>query len=261
MSRLGPSTDYAAARRRAILAQVRAAIASRQHDPAALMTLDDVVAALGFTSVSGSRRTEVPAEAIIGTMARRDEFDREFRPRTTRVRDRWLRVAGAVEAGEVLPPVELTRVGDMYFVRDGHHRVAVAKALGHPVVDAHVRRLCTVAFGMLCLQLKHLPSKAAERLFLERVPLPDDVRTKLWLDDPADWMRLADSAEAWGFRSGMTAATERERRVFAEAWWTGEVLPSLAAHPDVQCQYEVQRYVTLLHRRQRTPARPSNPAR
>jgi hypothetical protein len=64
-------------------------------------------------------------------------------------------------------------------------------------------------------------------MFLERVPLPDDVRLGLWLDDPADWFRLADSAEAWGFRRMLAGRPVSSRDELAEAWWHEEVRPVL----------------------------------
>jgi hypothetical protein len=49
---------------------------------------------------------------------------------------RWLRVAAARDQGKVLPPVVLVQVGDVYFVRDGHHRISVARALGQLDIEA-----------------------------------------------------------------------------------------------------------------------------
>jgi hypothetical protein len=51
---------------------------------------------------------------------------------------RWLRVAAARDQGKVLPPVVLVQVGDVYFVRDGHHRISVARALGQLDIEAEV---------------------------------------------------------------------------------------------------------------------------
>jgi hypothetical protein len=51
---------------------------------------------------------------------------------------RWLRIAAARDQGKVLPPVVLVQVGDVYFVRDGHHRISVARALGQQDIEAQV---------------------------------------------------------------------------------------------------------------------------
>jgi hypothetical protein len=67
---------------------------------------------------------------IIGTEGRAADFDLGFHPLEEESRERWVNMAFAYLLGIPLPAVELIRVGDVYFVRDGHHRVSVALALG-----------------------------------------------------------------------------------------------------------------------------------
>lgn len=194
---------------------------------AGLIPLDAALAALGGNGVMERRPAEVPLAQVAGTSSRTEDFDAEFRLRNRRLRQRWSTVATAMAGGE-LPPVELIQLGLLYFVVDGHHRVSVARALGRPTIAANVQRICTIAFGMACLRVGHLPNKAAERRFLERVPLPDDVRDDLWLDRPVDWAHLADAAEAWGFRQSLAGRPVRDRAELAEGWWAEEVTPVLA---------------------------------
>lgn len=237
--------EFAASRLRSVLRKVRSTAA----DPLQIMTLSDALAALGEGAVEDLGQCEVAVDGIVGTVGRAADFDRRFRPLQVRSRDRWQRVATAVVTGVELPPVDLIRLGDMYFVRDGHHRVSVARALGRPTVTARVQRICTIAYAMGCLTVEHLPSKAAERLFLERVPLPDDVRTNLWLDEPAEWLRLADAAEAWAYRKMLAGRELRDRGEFAHAWWTEEVEPVIARLRDAGDAVElrdVQAYVLAL---------------
>ncbi len=82
---------------------------------------------------------EIPLDAIAGTVepSRAKLFDRSFRP-TTGARSRWQRVWLAEHRGVVLPPISVVRVGDAYAVRDGHHRVSVARARGAITIDAAV---------------------------------------------------------------------------------------------------------------------------
>jgi hypothetical protein len=77
-------------------------------------------------------------ELIQGSEGRPDDFDRAFNPLHERSRSRWLSVASIRLTGAPLPPVELIQSGDIYFVRDGHHRISVAKALGEQYIDAEV---------------------------------------------------------------------------------------------------------------------------
>jgi hypothetical protein len=82
---------------------------------------------------------EIPLEAIAGTVepSRAVLFDDAFRPRST-ARTRWQRLWLAEQRGAVLPPISVVRIGDEYAVRDGHHRVSVARARGALTIDAAV---------------------------------------------------------------------------------------------------------------------------
>ncbi|WP_246256812.1 hypothetical protein [Amycolatopsis anabasis] len=213
---MSPAT-FGSAWRRGYLAQLRALLAARRPGELEIMPLADALAALGHDGETDLGMAEVPVPAIVGTVARAGDFDRDFRPRNRALRHRWQALA---ETCAELPPVRLVRIGELYFVEDGHHRVSIVRARGQSTVSARVRKICTISCATRCLTVADLPAKTAERMFLQRVPLPDDVRWGLWLDHPADWARLADSAEAWGFRRGIA-----DRAELAEAWWTHEVLP------------------------------------
>lgn len=80
----------------------------------------------------------VPIDQIRGSLGRYTDFDLDFYPLQTHTRDRWLRIARAQQQGVSLPLVDLIQVGDVYFVRDGHHRISVAQALEQPDIDAQV---------------------------------------------------------------------------------------------------------------------------
>ena len=82
---------------------------------------------------------EIPIDAISGTLepSRAAMFDGGFRP-AGRARSRWERVWLAEHQGAVLPPISVVAVDNGYAVRDGHHRVSVAKARGAVSIDATV---------------------------------------------------------------------------------------------------------------------------
>jgi hypothetical protein len=82
---------------------------------------------------------EISLECIAGTTEpnRAAEFDQHFRP-TARTRCRWQRVWMAFHGGHSLPPISVIAVAGGYAIRDGHHRVSVAKALGVPTIHAIV---------------------------------------------------------------------------------------------------------------------------
>jgi hypothetical protein len=80
----------------------------------------------------------VPLNQIRGTEGRPDTFDDAFHPIAKQTRERWLGIATAWLLGVGLPPVELIRLGALYVVRDGHHRISVARALEISEIDAVV---------------------------------------------------------------------------------------------------------------------------
>jgi hypothetical protein len=80
----------------------------------------------------------VPIERIVGSVGRYRDFDRVFLPRQDRTKQRWQNVDRAHHEGVDLPAIELYRLGDVYFVRDGNHRVSVARERGQAFIDARV---------------------------------------------------------------------------------------------------------------------------
>ena len=90
----------------------------------------------GRRSYAGTRPVRI--SQIRGSEGRCQDFDQEFNPRSEKNLARWLSVAQAKLKGVVLPPVELIQVGEVFFVRDGHHRISVAHALGEEYIDAEI---------------------------------------------------------------------------------------------------------------------------
>lgn len=80
----------------------------------------------------------VSIDDIIGTEGKADDFDADFHPFSEEARERWVNIALLHFSCVPLPPVALLKVGDVHFVRDGHHRISVARALGQKEVDAEV---------------------------------------------------------------------------------------------------------------------------
>ncbi len=82
----------------------------------------------------------VPLDLIRGTESRSCDFDNQFNPLRPSVQERWINIASAIHQGESMPAVELIQAGDTYYVRDGHHRISVARAHSQAAIDAHVIR-------------------------------------------------------------------------------------------------------------------------
>jgi len=138
--------DYAAARRRRMVASMGRLTVPGPRGRGRLETVDQ---ALADQARAGTRRlgvTTIPVDRVVGTVDRVDgSFDRRFRPSLAVSRDRWVRLAEASRRGATFPPIDVYEVAGRYYVRDGHHRVSVARALGQLYIDADVTSIATRA--------------------------------------------------------------------------------------------------------------------
>jgi hypothetical protein len=217
--------DFSRARRAQLLADLGRRLRREPDDVALILPFDEVVDALGIVGETELGLQTIKLDSIVGTVDRTRDFDRRFRPTTTRVRGRWQRIAAAQRRGESFPPISVYRVGDLHFVRDGHHRVSVAKSLGRADIDAHVTEVQTRVGTGEALRLADLPLKSHERLFGERVPLARDRHARVQPSDPWDLGRLAEGVEAWGFRVMQERREYMDREQVARLWYEEDFLP------------------------------------
>ena len=128
--------DFQAARQRAGMEELLARIAGRSNE---LLSYEDVAAKLKLSARSDAGNQSIPINAIVGSVGRYADFTRSFLPRKLEDRERWARVkAEFLASGNSMPPIEVYKVGDAYFVLDGNHRVSVARREGFEFIEAHV---------------------------------------------------------------------------------------------------------------------------
>ncbi len=217
--------DFQRARRRQVLSQLARRLSRDSRDVDLILPFEEVVEALGRVEERYIGLRTIDLDSILGTVDRARGFDRQFRPTTARVRARWERIANAARRGEALPPISVYRIGDVHFVRDGHHRVSVARALGRDTIDAYVVEVVTRIGAERSLVVGDLPLKSHERLFHERVPLPTRARARIALSDPWDYGVLAEGVEAWAFRAMQDRAEFVDRRTAARLWFDEDYAP------------------------------------
>jgi hypothetical protein len=218
-------TDFSRARRRQQLARLAARLRREPDDVNVILPFDEVVQALGRRSERYLGLRTIPLDSIVGTVDRSREFDRRFRPTSRRLRQRWERINKAMREGQAMPPIDVYRIGELHFVRDGHHRVSVAGAMGLEVIDAYVTEIITAVGAERETRLRDLAYKSHERLFRERVPLPADARERIRLSKGFDYAELAESVEAWGFRAMQATGEFMTREQVAAAWFREEYVP------------------------------------
>ncbi|MGI8588191.1 MAG: transcriptional regulator [Chloroflexia bacterium] len=127
--------DYERARRKAFWSGIAALL---QRRPNALLSFEEVQRALAPQAQVYRGLQQVPVSAIIGSVDRYHDFNRNFLPVQGHTRPRWEAIDRATRADEVLPPVQLYKIGQVYFVKDGNHRVSVARERGQDMIDAEV---------------------------------------------------------------------------------------------------------------------------
>lgn len=228
LSGLDAQHDFQRVRRRATIARLIGRLRGEPDDVGVVLPYEEVIAALGFVSEHRTGLTVVPLDAIVGSVDRSRDYDRRFRPTSGRTRGRWEQIAAAARRGDAFPPVDLLHVGELYFVRDGHHRVSVARALGRTDIDAYVTEVVTRVSAERAMTLSDVPFKSHERVFFERVPLPAETRPEIQLTDPWDFAVLAEAVEAWAFRASQSRGDALSRKEAALLWLETEYRPAVA---------------------------------
>jgi hypothetical protein len=244
--------DFGRARRRRALARMAAALRREPSDVNVILPFEEVVEALGRRGERRLGLQTIPLDSIVGTVDRSREFDRAFRPTSSRVRPRWERIAMAQRKGQEMPPIDVYRIGELHFVKDGHHRVSVARELGYDVIDAYVTEVITELGADRAIRLHDLALKSHERLFFERVPLGAGERAQIKLSDEWRYAALAEAVEAWGFRASQVRGELTSRAEVAEAWFHEEyepVVEMLREADLVRRGTETETYMRVAHLR------------
>jgi len=139
--------------------------------PAELLSFEDIRSRLRLREESYQGLQEVPLDQIAGSVGRYREFTRSFLPRKSKSRERWSRVYAVANSAVGYDPVELYKVGDVYFVRDGNHRVSVARQVGAKTIEAHVTELPTSANVYPGMSDEELNDATAYAAFLDETGL------------------------------------------------------------------------------------------
>jgi len=142
MKQLRAGIDFQSARLQGFLAEAASVF---RRDPKPLLSFGGVRRAARMEGQAYRGLTEVPLAKIRGSVDRPNDFDASFLPVRSHLRERWARLDAAMRSGEAIPPIEVYRLGDVYFVKDGHHRVSVARQLGWETIPARVIEVRTRA--------------------------------------------------------------------------------------------------------------------
>jgi hypothetical protein len=217
--------DFMRARRRQSLAQLAHRLRRTPDDVNLILPFDEVVAALGMTGQRELGLRTIRLKTVVGTVDSRRDFDRRFRPTSSRVRERWERLALAQRQGASIPPIDVYRIGKLHFVKDGHHRVSIAMAEDRKTIDAYVTEVITIVPADDIRGRSDLVMKSYERIFRARVPLPSSAYAQIVCADPWAYAELGEAVEAWGMRWMQAERRFIDRDEVARRWLTQEFAP------------------------------------
>jgi hypothetical protein len=182
------SADFSRARRKSFFNQILSVLSGQ---PTKLLSYDDVKEKLHVGGPVYRGVKTVRVDQIAGSLNRYHEFDRAFLPKADQLSSRWQKVDRAFYDDIHLPPVVLYKVGEVYFVVDGHHRVSVAREQGQDFIEAEIRECATRINITPDIKPEDLEILGSKVNFLERTKL-DDIRPeaniKLTIPDGFDRM-------------------------------------------------------------------------
>ncbi len=180
--------DFSRARFKSFINQVFAVLSGQ---PTKLLSYDDVKEKLHIGGPIYRGVKTIRVDQIAGSLNRYHEFDRAFLPKDDQLANRWQQVNRAFYQDIYLPPVVLYKVGEVYFVVDGHHRVSVAREQGQEFIEAEIRECATRVNITPNIKTEDLEILGTKVHFLERTAL-DNLRPeadiKLTIPDGFDRM-------------------------------------------------------------------------
>ena len=163
--------DFQTARQRASVQEILARLTGKSTQ---LLSYEEVAEKLKLRIRSEGGIQHIPLNAIVGSVGRYTDFTRTFLPRRSGDQDRWAGVRTAfLEDGAGLPPIEVYKVGEVYFVIDGNHRVSVARQEGLTTIEAHVIEVKTPISLTPDVQPDDLIIKAEYAQFLDATRIMD----------------------------------------------------------------------------------------
>ena len=217
--------DFRRARRRADLQDLLARLGGGQSSR--LLSFEQVRKQIGKGSLLPRGIKEIPLDAVVGSVDRYEDFDRQFLPRQESQLGRWARVRMAFEYSG-LPPISVYQIGDVYFVLDGHHRVSVAKQLGAKSIEAYVTEIPSRVPVTPDLQPFDLILKAEQARFLEETRMDElhpelDLRVTL----PGRYDELRDHIAVHRYFMGQELKREIPYEEAVEHWIVQVYLPAV----------------------------------
>jgi len=132
--------DFKSARSKAEFQRLWSSITGKSET---LLPYDEISKKLHATNLSSKGLKDIPVDAILGSVNRYQDFNRNFLPLHDEDMQRWARVKAAMTSpgSSGLPPIRVYKIGEVYFVLDGNHRVSIARQMGIGKIEAYVTEI------------------------------------------------------------------------------------------------------------------------
>ena len=216
--------DFRRARRQAALQDVLGKLSNKSQR---LLSFEEIRSRLGEGNPLPRGLQDIPLDAIVGSVGRYTDFTRKFLPKREIQSDRWARVRIAIE-GKGLPPIEVYKLGEVYFVLDGNHRVSIARQVGAIEIEAYVTEIP--------IKIALAPEDDADEIILkvEEARFLKDVRMdhlqagiELRPTTPGRYRELRDHIAVHQYYMGLDQKREIDLQEAAQDWLGRVYLPTV----------------------------------
>lgn len=216
-------SDFSRARFKSFINQILSVVSGKKNN---LLSYDEVKEKLHIGGPIYRGVKTVRVADIVGSLNRYHEFDRAFLPKDDQLASRWQKVDRAFYQDVHLPPVVLYKVGEIYFVVDGHHRVSVAREQGAEYIEAEVRECATRINIAADIQPEDLEILGSKINFLERTSL-DQLRpdSNIFLNIPDGFDRMLEHIAVHKYFMGINLKRDISDQEAIESWYDTVYMP------------------------------------
>jgi len=217
-------TDFSKARFKSFINQAKAVLKGQR--PPTLLSYDEIKEKLHIGGPIYRGVKTIRVDQIAGSLNRYHEFDRAFLPKDDQLAERWQKVDRAFYQDVHLPPVVLYKVGEVYFVVDGHHRVSVAREQGQTFIDAEIRECATRVNITTTMQPEDLEILHTKVHFLERTRL-DHIRPEanIKLTIPDGFERMLEHIAVHHYFMGLDQKRDITEEEAVTHWYDKVYMP------------------------------------
>ncbi len=215
--------DFSRARFKSFVNSVFAVLSGQRNN---LLSYDDIKEKIKIGGPIYRGVKTVRVDQIAGSLNRYHEFDRAFLPKEDQLAGRWQKVDRAFYEDIHLPPVVLYKVGQVYFVVDGHHRVSVAREQGQEFIEAEVRECATRVNITPDIKPEDLEILGSKVDFLERTGL-DRLRPEanIKINIPDGFARMLEHIAVHRYFMGLDLKRDISEQEAVEHWYDKVYLP------------------------------------